>query len=65
MYSRFVVDHVDDGVGRVRDQIAHDLLVAVPGRVVQARLAAGVDRQQRVALHVEVLKLCFFFFKRK
>lgn len=57
MDLRFVVDHVDDAVRRVGNQIPDDVLVAVPGRVVKRRLTAGIDRQQRVALHVEVLQL--------
>lgn len=52
-----IVHHVDDRVRCVRDQVLDDVAVAVLAAVVQRRLAGGVDRQQRVALHVQLFQL--------
>lgn len=52
LYSRFIVQHVDDGFGGVRDEVPHNVLVAVPSAMMQRRLSRGIDRQQRVPLTV-------------
>lgn len=52
-----IVHHIDDRIRCVRDQVLDDVAVAVLAAVVQRRLAGGVDRQQRVALGVQLFQL--------
>lgn len=45
IYSRFIVKHVDDGFGCVRDEVPHNVLVTKLGAVMQGSLSRRVNRQ--------------------